>query len=389
MPIAQTNLSVNQQDVAGATQAPDITGGLSEGIKTGMQLASVQDQMEAQKAKLEDMKLELQQKQFTTVTSSLQNLARANPKVAKLMAPRIRENMVKMGFDPNIVDYVTSDDQSRARFLNLTNAFSPDIMKNPAALASSLQAYSDVGELDKGLGELDAHQKNQQAIKLESMKNSTEIQKAQIMADASANRLTTRTVQQANREYDKVVKPYEDLIAKADSNQAIIDDVRAGTFHSNANVKADLEDTLSQLSSRKGAATVSGSERHALDTYYGQIKGLLGKIVGKPEDQIPDAIINELEKMTTGFKNIISKQHAVAFSSMAAGQNNPDVVDRLQNRFNTFRTGYGIKPQGQAASQPATNTAPPQDSALQAKIQKAKSLGYSDAEIQAYLSKGK
>lgn len=149
MPIAQTGLSVTADQ--GQQKPLEVASNLSEGLKAGMQLATVQDQVDSMKAKVEEQKLELQQKQFSSVTSMLKNLAIANPKVGKLMTPRVKENMIKMGFDPNIADYITSDDASRARFVNIANLLAGKIANNPPALAEALQSLTDVGDLDKAI----------------------------------------------------------------------------------------------------------------------------------------------------------------------------------------------------------------------------------------------
>lgn len=53
----------------GPTESVDIAGNLSKGLQTGMQLASVKDQLESQKLKLSEQKLDLQTKQATAMVN--------------------------------------------------------------------------------------------------------------------------------------------------------------------------------------------------------------------------------------------------------------------------------------------------------------------------------
>jgi hypothetical protein len=390
----------------GQTQI-DIPSNVSAGLKTGMQLASVQSTLEKQKMDLESQKQDLAMKTASSVNSMLTGLARMDPKLAKMQLPKIREHLLQMGADPDIADYTISDDLNRKRQISYAKMAGGNLGSDPAAAGEFMQTAGQAMGWDAAAKVLD--QSMQQAGSMQKVyaenKGKTDVAKiageskvdaASIQAKVRQQSLDDRNLLRSNSVYKQQVAPFEDLLSKSDSMSHLVEAAKNGEITSNANVKADLEDTVTQLSSRKSEATVSGSQRHAMESYYGDFKGLLGKVVGKPEDQIPDAILNELDNLNNKFKGVLAKQHETNMRSVL----NKIPASSRQNytdAYNEIRSGYGLAPyggkQGGAIAAPQAPAAPSQAPApandQQAKIAKAKAAGYSDAEIQAYLKGNK
>lgn len=295
MPIAQTGLSITADQ--GQQKPLEVASNLSEGLKAGMQLATVQDQVDSMKAKVEEQKLELQQKQFSSVTSMLKNLAIANPKVGKLMTPKVKENMIKMGFDPNIADLITSDDASRARFVNIANAASGKIANDPQALAEALQAYADIGEFDKGLSAFE----NAAKMKQQNSQFYAGLQNQKDIAAASAERAASKQGAQEDKDYkqamrligkdlDSATRKDRESLADMQNARALLDGegiaqaagqrALAKAFNSGALTDADVESLSGNkaLASRFAQLVQTAADGKLTEQNIAELKGIVDTI---------------------------------------------------------------------------------------------------------------
>lgn len=375
MPIQSTNLS---NIVSEGVKAPDIAENLSEGLKTGIQLATAADTIEAQKAKVAEMKLDLQNKQFQSTSSMLKNLAMANPKVGKLMAPRIKENMIKLGFDPNIVDYITSDDASRARFVNVANMLQGKI-KTAAQLSEALQAFSDIGEFDKGITSFEAalkgnrqneqfyaELKNRKDIAMLGLLGKEQRQTAQEEKDyKQALRLDKNKLEEIIRKDRDALRGFEDaskLLEGGGIPQAAGQRALAKAFNAGALTDADVEE-------------LSGNK--ALAARFRQL------VQTAADGKLTEQNYNELKEIVDLVKPALARRIKTTVD---------DSVDRFHANYGGDKAQIyaSLAPQHLLKSlQPAAGGGKAPDAALAAKIAKAKAAGYTDAEIQAYLKQGK
>lgn len=382
-----------------ASQGPD-AGDITAGVQAGVQLATAKEQIDQQKTKAADMKLELQTKQASAMLNRTKAAMFAQSPAAFESIMKSNEdyaNSIGVPYNGEALRSVYKDEALRLAAQKEINVVqNGGVSKNPQAILDYLgQASPDLLSAVQNSAYSNATTQNKfgQETKIESMKANAEIEKAKIMAAAQMGKQEARNLYTSNRLYLKDIKPFEELMTQSDKTKSIIEDIKAGGVTANPNIKADIEDTLSSLSS--GKSTVSGSARHELDSYYGKIKSFLNKVEGSADGIIAQDQLNELERDVNAFDQVIKRQHETAFKAFLKRQTG-DVRPKMIDAYNEIRSGYGASPFGAnapaaqppAAAQkpiPATsaevddfmkahNLAPEQRAAAEAALNRAKGV---------------
>lgn len=143
-------------EVLGANNAPptqgiDISGNVSSGLKAGIQLATAAEQVDAQKTQLEEQKLQLNQNKFKAIDGILKSLNRMNPSVAKIAAPKMKQQLQGYGADPAIIDTMLADPEFGRSYASLSSLLTGEALNDPKKLGSALQQMEDAGLLHEGI----------------------------------------------------------------------------------------------------------------------------------------------------------------------------------------------------------------------------------------------
>lgn len=387
--MAQTLTEALGANNAPPTEGLNISGNVMNGVKAGVDLATAAEQVESQKTQLAEQKLKLDQSKFASFNGMMQTLNRATPQIAKAMAPQLKNRFQGMGFDPAIVDAAIADPEFGRAYVNMANALGGKVAANPEALGRALQSAQQIGELDTVVKNYGEHMKLQSEEKIAQQHNAAEIQKAKILAQTQVSKQSDKNLLASDRLYIKAVGPVEDLLSVGNKTASIISDIRSGGVTANPNIKADIEDTLSRLSSASKAATVSGSARHELDSWYGKIVDKLNKVRGSAEGIIAEDQLNELDRDVDAFNAVLGRQHEIAFKSFLAKQPQSSKAASIDG-YNEIRKGYGFsefnsqKPTavvGAPKGNFSDNKTPAKDP-----MQVAKDAGYSQQEIDDFLA---
>jgi len=346
-------------------EGPNISNDVVSGVQAGVQLATAKEQVEQKQQQVAEQKLELQTKQASAMINRTKAAMFANSPAAFETIMKSNENYANSIGVPYNADALRAawkdPDLKLAAQKEINTVLQGGVSKNPQAIIDYFgqQAPEILAHLqDASYSNAQKQVANDQATKIHAMDNATDIQKAQIMAAAQQGKQADRNLLASNRLYLKEVAPTEELLQQADKTKSIIQDIRNGGITANPNIKADIEDTLSSLSS--GKTTVSGSARHELDSYYGKISGLLNKVKGSANGIIAQDQLDELARDVDAFNSVIAKQNEIAFKSFIAKQPASSRAGMISG-YNEKRSGYGLNQFG--GSTPASAPAAPAESA--------------------------
>jgi hypothetical protein len=352
---------------------PSMSQNLSQGVQAGVQLATAQEQVQATKQKVQEQQMELQQKQGVAIYNRTKAAMYAPTQDAFnriMQGNKSYANAAQIPYDDEGLSTIYKDPIMRANLQKeLSSIDAGHVSSDPKtvlSMAASIgpEAFSSLSQQNQA----NATIQNKQDFEMK--KTEAEIAgKADVAnivggykqkaIEANAGKTNDKTLLASGRAYDKDIKPFENLLAGADKIHSIIHDVETGGISSNPNIKADIEDALSQLSSGHNGATVSGSARHEIDSLYGKLQKQLNTIEGTAGNTIAPEQLAELKRDEEAFKKVISRQHEYAFDSFLKRQ--PDGVQgKLTDSYNSFRSSYGLVPKGGGSPGPAsTQQAPP------------------------------
>jgi hypothetical protein len=361
-------------------QQPDIAQKVGEGVQAGVQLATMQDQVEKSKVNLEQQKTELTDKQFMSATSMLGNLARANPTIAKKMLPQIQQRFQQMGWDPSIPEVIASDENYARNYMNTANAFTPHA--TPEQKAAALQSFQQLGEFDKGLTELAQSSKLGTQLDIAKSKNEYLSTALQARQQNQGDRIQLT----ANKQYEATMKPAEQGLVSANRAEDIMGQVESNKLKMNKSLRADMTSQLAALTGGGRPSTVYGQAHQEFDSAYQRVKDFENYIKGTADDTIPKAQFKQLKADISALKGLYGQQHEIQYQSFREGV--PDQVrDKLDSRYDTIRKKYGLSSLDEASAPAAKQPVAPanSDPVADAFRAKAKAAGKSDAEIEAYL----
>lgn len=98
--------------------------GAQQGIKTAMQLATVQDEVQQKKLQTQQMQEQLDTMKFNKLTNSMSTLARANPTIAKKMVDPIYQQLQNSGVavDKLYLENLASDEEHRKQWTAISQS---------------------------------------------------------------------------------------------------------------------------------------------------------------------------------------------------------------------------------------------------------------------------
>jgi uncharacterized membrane-anchored protein YhcB (DUF1043 family) len=362
-------------------QQPDIAQKMSEGVQAGVQLATMQDQVEKSKVNLEQQKTELNDKQFMSATSMLGNLARANPVVAKKMLPQIQQRFQQMGWDPSIPEVIATDENYARNYINVAKGFAPNATDEDKA--ATLQSMQQLGDFDKGLTELSSSSKLGTQLDIAKSKNEYLATALQARQGNQGDRIQLS----ANKQYESTMKPAESGLISANRAEDVMSQISENKLKINKTMRADLTSQLASLTGGGRPGTVYGQSAQEFDSAYQRVKDFQNYLGGTANDTLPAGQFKQLQADISALKNLYGQQHETQYQSFREGV--PDQVrEKLDSRYDTIRKKYGLSTLDQASqgqSQQAPSAPAKSDPVADAFRAKAKAAGKSDAEIEAYL----
>lgn len=373
------------------TQGLNVSNDVISGVKAGVDLATASEQVEGQKTQLAQQKLQLDQAKFTSFNGMMQTLNRASPSVAKAMAPQIKQKFQAMGFDPAIVDATMSDPEFGRGYVNMANALSGKVQANPEALSNALRSTQSIGELDSVVQGYNAHVAQQANMNVEQVKSSTELQKAQIMADAAMGRQSTREEGLAQREFKRITNdPNVSSLVSAHQqgtkDLALLRQTMSTGEGIPLNVIQELGQGVGTMVTNLKNSTGGEREAQTLNNLLTKAASLENKVsvngvatVNDPKlfKQIDDQFTRLMDSTESNLDAQANKLKRVAKDKYINEQQD-QAIQNIKNQIqaNNVRSGRAKAPT------PAT----PPSNPNQAKIDQAKAAGYSDAEISAFLN---
>jgi hypothetical protein len=196
-----------------------VTSDIQSGLKTGMQLATMEDQISQEKMKTDEMKMKLDTAKFNKAVGSLQTLARANPQIAKKLVPRIQQSMQEAGIavDPLILDSIASDDEWKRR-INSSSAIFSGMAKSEAAMQEGLSALNDFGMLETGLQELSNQNKLETQEKMATARLERQVRgtERQISKDQS------KALVDSKNKFDSAIKEDLEILSQGKKAESLL-----------------------------------------------------------------------------------------------------------------------------------------------------------------------
>lgn len=217
------------ETIAANNQAPtegvDIAGNLSKGLQTGMQLASVKDQLESQKMKLADQKIELLTKQATAMTNRTKSAMFAQSPAAFESIMKSNEayaNSINMPYNSEALRAAWKDPNLRlAAQKEINNVLAGGILQNPQAVVDFYGEQSPI-ILDYLQNATYANAqnkiKNDQATKIEAMGNASN----ERVAAMGINKTQATADKEVAKEYRKESRNLDDDLKKADDLMLLV-----------------------------------------------------------------------------------------------------------------------------------------------------------------------
>lgn len=381
--MAQTLTEALGANNAPPTEGVNISGNLINGVKAGVDLATAAEQVESQKTQLAEQKLKLDQSKFASFNGMMQTLNRATPQIAKAMAPQLKNRFQWMGFDPAIVDVAIADPEFGRAYVNMANVLSGKVSANPEALGRALQSAQQIGELDSVVKNYGEHMKQQSEEKIAQRHDATDIQKAEINARAVQGRMSLQEERQGRMEFSRIsndtkVKPllqqHQQGIKDMHTLEAGIDDPNGVPLQLIHELGTGLGSMIANV--KTGVGERNSQQFENLKTKLASLESN-ATINGVPYVKDPEL----LKDIKTQFERLL-KANEVNLIGQVDALERPTKTEYMAQQQRAAIDNLKKQIKGQDAF--ASSGAPP---ASNDPIQKAKDAGYTQAEIDAYLSK--
>ena len=177
------------QDTSQASQGASTA--VMDSVKTGIGLATMQNQVEKSNNDLKEQQLELQTKKYNQFTGFMQTLARTSPAIAKRMLPSMIEASRKSDnpIDPAILETMASDEEYKRRYQSMSDM----IMNgagNPGVMGAGLSAAQEIGKFDSLLGAAIDKQKSDSSQAATASESTKAQDSAEDIADTKASATT-------------------------------------------------------------------------------------------------------------------------------------------------------------------------------------------------------
>jgi hypothetical protein len=346
-----------QQNTQGALAG--VGDSVSAGIKTGMQLAQTQQDVEVKKQQTQLLQDEVHKKKLSGVA----NLSKAYMFANDAQAESVKKALKTYGEQANVpidldaLDAIRKDPATRLaaqkKLGDLTSGKAPDDPAGTLGMFANSQAlFSEVNSAVSENSKIQNKYDQQLALKdaqLEAMKA------------AIAGRQTNqqeRSDNQVNRQFTDVMKKSQDGLHQATRAENLISKISSGDLKANKAIRADLSGTLASLVNNGTPATVHGSTQQEFDSAFGRVGDAYNFLSGSAETTLPPEQLKQLKIDISALKHEYSLQNDDTYRSFREGIN-PRQQEKLDKRFNTFRKQKGLDESSFGEEPPASNSSPP------------------------------
>lgn len=156
--------------------------------------------------------------------------------------------------------------------------------------------------------------------------------------DLSKKRMADMRVETAvNRRFDNFTKDEIARIQGSDRAQKLIDEIKSNKLIASSNVRNLLTREVAQLAMPAGLrASVGAQKATEIDTAYGRVQDLIGKIAGHPRDSIPAAYVSQLEREIQVLKDKYKTGLQQKVNSLKKGTKDPYAQEIIEGRASEF-----------------------------------------------------
>lgn len=356
MAIAQTGLSVTAAD---QQKAPDIAGNLGEGLKTGIQLATAAETIEASKNKMQEMRMELAQKQASALTNRTKAAMFANSPAsfeAIMKGNESYANSIGVPYNGEAIRAAWKDPSLRlAAQREVTKILQGGQLTNPQAIIDLYGADSHIilQQLQEAsYANAQTKNKNDQQTKIESMGNASAERIAQINADAKI----AGTQRQNDKDWHQALRldknKLEDIIK--DDRKALKGMQEAEGLLSGSGVPQAAGQRSLAKAFNVGALTDADVE--SLSGNKGVVSRLKQILQTAANGKLTEQNFNELKEIAAIVKPIVNDRISM---------NVNDAVERFQSNYGGDKQQIfnSLAPQGLMKAAPSAATAPQAPSA--------------------------
>lgn len=330
-------------DVAKGAQA-GIEQASASGISQGVELAKMADSHELQKQQVAKQKEELEKSKFDNAMGMMNTLARSNPKVGKMLAPKLKERFMQMGVpvDDAVLDMVGSEDEYKANVMRAAKLFTEkNLRDNPTAVQDIMRAFGNFGDFEGGMKQLLEAGKQQTAIEREEIKaRRDETKDAKEQASVGQKEVDKKFAADYNEFTGGGLNKANDAISKLEDYKAKLEEESTKTFQAGGGPIAGslpdavrsqksiaLRDNIVSVANSALKATFGGnmsdSERKALANEFYNDKLDAGQniaIIERKIDELKGGLENMKAKSQYFEKN---KSTLAGFQPVSAGSSSP------------------------------------------------------------------
>lgn len=369
--------------------------GAQQGSQTAVQLATMDDQVQQQKMKTEQMKDQLDQSKYNKMVGGITAITRADPKYRSAIADQVFKGFDRnqIAVDPVWRDALVKDDSTLTQ---MRQALPILMQKNadPAARAQAMQAFANyidptgVGDgHDKLQALIDGEQKRQSAETMSAAHNDAMVKAAQVRAQATAAspRAVTaddRFTQSVNDKFDSdpLIRPYikaQDSIGRGYLTLTNPPDGKV-TTQLVKEVSNDIAQSLAM-----GAATSADDrekqEYKGLQSKFAQIESYVSS---NPQNLDAPGLVKYLKENLKRIDDAFQVNIAQRSKDLAQGRDyrSAGAQSAVQKKLGVYSKRSGI-------ANAMASAAPPPADAFATFSSNAKAHGYSDDEIKASWAK--
>ena len=390
-----------------ANVTSSLASDMSEGMKAGVELATMQNQIQDAQTKSDMMKTQLASGQMQNASQMLSNYAKMDPRVRKMAGESYKAKAKQMGVPmDSSFDMIDNDPSYANNVQQIMNSdtFKQQMHDDPRGALLTLQQHMNSDPMDMNSS---AEKIRDQLIKMDQENNNLKI--AQTKANASEygadQRLKAQTgtgglseVRQqrmetaANKMYESgPIGKTESALDAATKTRGIVDSVIAGEAIATQPLAADLQSSIASLISGGKAATVSGTHAQEFKSAYSNLAKIQSYITGTPNAVLTKNQLDQVKKDVNIIEKEYADQHERAFNKVSAGMSGQN-KEIFNNRYHAARRGYGLEQESSQSANEQTNKPNDQSQATSGKKTKQASqdeMAKAKMAVDEYLNQGK
>ena len=311
----------------------------SDVVKSGIQAATMQEQIQKQQQDVEQQHNEIQAAKFNQITGMIDKITKEDrPTARKNLATALNTTSQRLGLGSipaMTLDQLQNDDETRNNFRTIFNdkRYS-SLFSDPDHQKEGMDAiYHEFGAKD-GAAVISKMLKDSNEASIQRQKVDAMSGKTQTQVQARQDRLQNS----ANAQYTATMKNTESALQSADRVNNIIGHISSKELKATPQLAGDLSAALASMFNGGKPATVHGMSQQEFDTMWGRSQNLYGKLTGNAVDTITSAQLDQLSKDMMAMKKQYTAQHEQQYKSFASGMAD-SVKPKLDERYNAFKSG--------------------------------------------------